>query len=133
MGTWKRFEDLEAWKRARELNRQVYRLSVMGTLARDFELRNQLRRASLSVMGNIAEGFGRGGRKEFIQFLGIARGSGAEIQSHLYGALDASHIDQLTFDNLYKLCDEVMRIITGLMSYLQRCEISGPKFLSAES
>jgi len=133
MGTWKRFEDLEAWKRARELNRQVYRTCSAGSLAKDFELRNQLRGASVSAMGNIAEGFGRGGRKEFIQFLSVAKGSATEVQSHLYAALDAPHIDQPTFDTLSNLADEVIRIITGLMNYLQQCEIAGPKYLGAES
>jgi four helix bundle protein len=131
MATFQRFEDIEAWKRARELNKQVYKLTRSGAIAKDFELRGQLRRASVSAMGNIAEGFGRGGRKEFIQFLSISKGSATEVQSHLYAAFDAPYIDQATFDASYQLADEFIRLITGLMNYLQRCEIAGPKYLTA--
>ena len=129
MATFQRFEDIDAWKRARELNKRVYRFTASGAIAKDFELRGQMRRASLSAMGNIAEGFGREGRKEFIQFLSISKGSATEVQSHLYAALDAEYIDQETFDVSYRLADEVVRLITGLMAYLQRCEIAGPKYL----
>lgn len=129
MATARRFEDLDAWKRARELNRQVYRVTSIGSLAKDFELRGQLRRATVSVMANIAEGFGRGGRKEFIQFLSIAKGSVAEVQSHLYAALDAPHIDRQMFETLYSLADEAAALICGLTNYLQRTDIEGPKYL----
>ena len=81
MATIKRFEDIEAWKKARELTREVYRHSKVGPFSKDFGLRDQIRRAAVSVMSNIAEGFERGGNKEFMQFLAIAKGSVGEIES----------------------------------------------------
>jgi four helix bundle protein len=128
MATIKRFEDLEAWKKARELNRKVYRMTREGPLAKDYGLCDQLRRASVSVMSNIGEGFERDGTKEFIQFLSVAKGSTGEIRAQLYAALDAPYIDQDTFDEMYASAAEVGRIIAGLMDYLQRCDIRGAKF-----
>lgn len=83
-----RFEDILAWQKARELTREVYRLSAEGAFARDFGLRDQLRRASVSIMLNVAEGFARRTNREFIHFLGNAHGSAAEVQAALYVALD---------------------------------------------
>lgn len=130
MATWKRFEELDAWKKARELNRRVYQLTRAGPLSKDFGLCDQLRRSSVSVMSNIAEGFERGGRKEFIQFLSIAKGSVGEIRAQLVAAFDAPYIDQPTFDELTGLALEVGCIIGGLMRYLQNCDIAGPKYLT---
>ncbi|MDE3085054.1 MAG: four helix bundle protein, partial [Verrucomicrobiota bacterium] len=100
MATFKRFEDIEAWQRAREISRQLYALTNNGAFARDFGLRDQVRRASVSVMANIAEGFGRGGNREFSQFLAHSRGSLAELKSHLYVALDAGFMDETAFREL---------------------------------
>ncbi|MEA2084022.1 MAG: four helix bundle protein [Thermodesulfobacteriota bacterium] len=83
-----KFEDIEAWKKARELTKEIYVISNEGPFARDFGLRDQVRRAAVSVMSNIAEGFDRGGNRELIQFLYIAKGSAAEVQAQLYVALD---------------------------------------------
>ncbi len=128
MATANRFEDLEAWKKARELNRRVYRLTREGPITRDFGLCDQMRRASVSVMCNIAEGFERGGRKEFLQFLSVAKGSVGELRAQLVAALDAPYIEQATFDDLVSLAIEVSRIIAGLMRYLQTCDVPGPKY-----
>jgi four helix bundle protein len=130
MATITRFEDIEGWKKARELAREVYALSNLGGLARDFGLKDQLRRASVSVMANIAEGFGRGGNKEFIQFLGHARGSATEVKSHLYVALDVGIMEKADFDRLYRLASEAEALISGLMKYLQGAEFRGRKFKS---
>lgn len=128
MSTITRFEDIEGWKKARELGRRIYGVSNQGSFARDYSLRDQIRRAATSIMANIAEGFGRGGNKEFVQFLGHARGSCAEVKSHLYIALDSRSIDQTEFDGLYQLASEAEALISGLMKYLQNADIRGRKF-----
>ncbi|MEX2027292.1 MAG: four helix bundle protein [Pirellulaceae bacterium] len=88
MALIKRFEDIEAWKKSRQLTRQIYDASKTGGLARDFGLKDQMQRASVSTMSNITEGFDRGGDREFIQFLAMAKGSCAELRSQLYVAFD---------------------------------------------
>jgi len=130
MATVKRFEDLECWKKARELNRRVYLLCRDGALARDFGLRDQMRRAGISVMSNIAEGFERGGRKEFIQFLAVAEGSAGELRTQVVALLDVGYVSQQSYDELYRLAEEIGRIIGGLMKYLQSSEVPGPKYLT---
>jgi four helix bundle protein len=98
-----RFEDLDAWQRGRELSRLVYRLSAQGEFARDFALRDQMRRAAVSVLSNIAEGFERDGDKEFRQFLSQAKGSVGEIKAQSYVALDAGFISQQQFREMHEL------------------------------
>ena len=123
-----RFEDLMSWQKARELNRLVYRVSRNGSFARDQGLRGQIRRASISVMSNIAEGFERGGDKEFIQFLSLAKGSCGEVRCQLYAALDESYINEAEFRELYERSSEVGRLISGMMTYLKNSELRGAKF-----
>ncbi len=103
----KKFEDLIFWQKARELTRLVYSYSKNGGFQKDFELKDQIRRASVSTMANIAEGFGRGGNKEFIQFLFVAKGSLSETQSHLYVALDQEYIDDKKFKTAYDKAAEI--------------------------
>ncbi len=129
MATITRFEDIEAWQKARVLTRHIYDVTGRGAFARDFGLRDQIRRASVSSMSNIAEGFERGGNKEFIQFLSDAKGSTGEVKSQLYVALDASFIAQPQFNELYKLANETSRLVGGFMSYLQTSTFRGKKFL----
>jgi four helix bundle protein len=88
MATINKFEDIEAWQLAKKLANDIYEVIITGTFARDFELRNQISAASGSVMDHIAEGFGRGGRNEFLNFLLVASGSLNETKSQLYSALD---------------------------------------------
>lgn len=107
MGTFKRFEDIVAWQKARELNLEIYRICSSGPFSKDFDLRNQIRRSSISISANIAEGQGRRTDKDFAQFLNIALGSVAETKSHLYLALDLGYIDKTTFDELYTRLDEI--------------------------
>ena len=113
-----RFEDMEAWQKARELARKVYALSNEGAFSRDFELRGQIRRAAVSVMSNIAEGYERGEDAEFRRFLAIAKGSAGEVKAQLYVALDAGFISKPRFDQLYGLSTETGNLIGGLMRYL---------------
>ena len=115
-----RFEDIEAWQVARTLAGDVYKLTGKGDLSRDFGLRDQLQRSAVSVMANIAEGFGRRGRQEFIQFLKIARGSCSEVESHLYIALDAGLIAKADFDQLKAQAETTGRKISAFVTYLQK-------------
>jgi four helix bundle protein len=115
-----RFEDLIAWQRARVLTCEIYSVTRTGRFARDFGLRDQIQRASVSVMSNIAEGFERGRPSEFQQFLSVAKGSCAEVRSQLYVALDVSYLDPTTFDRLRSLAEEVGRIVGGLRASAER-------------
>ena len=115
-----RFEDLIAWQKARQLTVEIYRITAQGEFARDFGLRDQIRRAAVSVMSNIAEGFDRGSRGEFHQFLVIAKASCAEVRSQLYVALDVGYIVQEIFSNLNSSTDELSRIIGGLRAAVQK-------------
>ncbi len=100
MATLTSFEESESWKTACMLTREIYAISRRGGFERDFALRDQIRRASISVMSNIAEGFERGGSNEFINFLSIAHGSAGEGRAQLYVALDQQHVDQGAFTDL---------------------------------
>ncbi|MFA4852927.1 MAG: four helix bundle protein [Bacteroidales bacterium] len=128
MATIEKFEDLEVWKKARMLSKEIYLISSKGNFAKDFDLKNQARRSSGSVMDNIAEGFERGGKGEFIQFLGIAKGSNGELRSQLYRALDNDYITKTEFENLYQKSDEISKMINGLIAYLNRTDIKGSKY-----
>jgi len=108
--------------------RDVYKATAKGAFAKDFGLRDQIRRASVSVMSNVAEGHGRGGRKEFLQFLSMAQGSVNEVCSHLYVASDLGYIDGEQFRALRDLAYESARLIGGLARYLRTTSVSGVKF-----
>ncbi|HEX7860523.1 MAG TPA: four helix bundle protein [Verrucomicrobiae bacterium] len=123
-----KFEDLVAWQRARLLTREIYRVSGAAGFARDFALKDQIRRAAVSIMSNIAEGFERGRPAEFHQMLSIAKASCAEVRSQLYVAFDAGHLNEKTFVSLLQMADEVGRIIGGLrLSVEARREAHGKK------
>jgi four helix bundle protein len=128
MATIYRFEDLDAWKIARELTRDVYRVTKADEFSRDFGLKNQIRNASVSVMSNIAEGFERDGNREFCNFLSIGKGSAGEVRSQLYVALDQDYISRADFDQIYLKAQESGRVIAGLSNYLRQSEYSGNKF-----
>lgn len=115
-----KFEDLIAWQKARELAKAIYKMTEDGKFSRDFGLRDQLRRAAVSVMSNISEGFERMGRAEFHQFLVIAKASCAELRSQLYIAHDIGYITQEQFQEIHGLAEEVGRIIGGLRLSLKR-------------
>ena len=116
----RRFEDLIAWQKARLLTREVYRLTTESPFSRDFALKDQIRRATISIMSNIAEGFERHRPSEFHQFLSIAKASCAELRSQLYIALDASYLDQERFGNLLELATEVGKVIGGLRASVEK-------------
>lgn len=120
MGTVKELEQLETWKTGRELAGMVYKLTGVGAFANDFALRDQIRRASVSVMSNVAEGFDSRTGSLFIDFLGRAKASAAEVKSQLYIALDCSYIDEEQFAAAYDLCDKTARQIYSLTQYLER-------------
>ena len=126
-----KFEDMLSWQKARELTKRVYQISKAGDFAKDFELRGQMRSASVSVMSNIAEGFERGGDKEFLQFLSTAKGSCGEVRSQLYVALDQSYISAVEFDKLSSEALEVSKLVAGFMGYLKQSELRGNKFRRA--
>jgi four helix bundle protein len=128
MATFKKFEDIECWRKARELTRRIYRVSAKARFARDFGLKDQIRRASVSIMSNIAEGHDRSGTGEFIQFLATAKGSAAEVRSQLYVALDEAYIDESDFGELNALAAETGRMIGGLMNYLRSSPYKGTKY-----
>jgi len=129
MANIEKFEDIEAWQKARELTRDIYRITNQGSFARDFGLRDQIRRAAVSTMSNIAEGFGRGGNREFIQFLSTAKGSASEVQAQLYVALDAEYITTEQFRQLYDLAQSSGKLIGGFIRYLQKSDGGGPQNL----
>lgn len=110
-----RFEDIRAWQEARELVREVYALTDGQEFSRDFGLKDQVRRASGSVMANIAEGFERRTRRDFRHLLGIALGSSAEVRSHLYIALDRGYVTQAQFDSAYSRALHASRLIYRFM------------------
>jgi four helix bundle protein len=116
----RRFEDLQAWQKSRELVRFVYRVSATGTMSKDFEFRNQFRGAALSSMSNIAEGFSRKGDREFARFLDIARGSLIEVQSLSYAALDAGHLDERQSRDVYSIAERAISMVAGLTAYLRK-------------
>ena len=116
----KRFEELIAWRKARRLTSQIYRLTRETSLGRDFGLRDQMCRSATSAMSNIAEGFERLGPREFRQFLSIAKGSAGELRSQLYVALDARHITPEQFGALQRDAQELCRVIGGLHAAVSR-------------
>ena len=128
MSKFGRFEDIEAWKSARELTKSVYRISSTGAFARDFGLRDQIRRASVSVVSNIAEGFEREGDKEFLQFLSMAKGSCGEVRAQLYVAFDQGYISKDQFHVVSNNALNISKMISGLMSYLRQSNLRGNKF-----
>ena len=115
-----RFEDLNCWKKARQLTNFVYDISSKAPFASDYELRNQIRRSAGSAMHNIAEGFDAGTDPEFARFLKMSRRSASEVQSQLYLALDRKYIDGAQLKTAYNLATEVKKLINGLIGYLNK-------------
>lgn len=106
----KRFEDILASRKARQLTNKIYKITASGPFATDYGLQKKIQRASVSIMANIAEGFGRHSDKEFANFLNISHASVSEVQSHLYVALDLTYIPNSVFEELYRLLDEIGRM-----------------------
>lgn len=119
MAKIERFEDIKSWQLARDLVQKVYAITRSGEFSRDFGLSDQIRRAAVSVMSNIAEGFERNSTKEFIQFLYIARGSAGEVRSQLYVALDLGYVTEIAFGELLMKAEEISKAIFGFIKYLR--------------
>jgi four helix bundle protein len=120
MAAFRSFEEIKVWQKARGLTQAVYLTTSNGSFAKDFGLRDQIRRSAVSIMANIAEGYGRRTNKEFANFLIIAHGSAAETQSHLYIALDLKYISPEMFKELYDLLDEISRMTMTLCQHLRK-------------
>ena len=119
MAKVERFEDLKVWQGSRDAVNAIYKTSSNGAFARDYALRDQIRRAAISIPSNIAEGFSRHSNKEFIQFLFISKGSAAEVQSQLYTALDQGYISQGEFDSIYETLEVVAKQLSRFITYLK--------------
>jgi four helix bundle protein len=128
MATFKKFEEIECWKRARELTRRVYGVSSKAEFGRDFGLKDQIRRACVSVMSNIAEGYDRSGTGEFVHFLATAKGSAAEVRCQLYVVADQGYLQDPEFVELNSLAAETGNMIAGLMKYLRGSDFKGTKY-----
>ncbi|MEW6066758.1 MAG: four helix bundle protein [Nitrospirota bacterium] len=122
------FEDLEVWKLARALTNKIYVVTNSGVFSKDFSLRDQIRRASVSVMSNISEGFERGGNQEFLQFLSIAKGSSGEVRSQLYVAMDQQYIERKECESLIDEYRKLSIMINNFMEYLKGSRYKGPKY-----
>ena len=120
MARIERFKELVAWQKARVLTQLIYQATQKERFLRDFGLSGQIQRAAVSMMSNVAEGFERGGRGEFHQFLSTAKASCAELRSQLYVAFDVGYLDQKEFDNLMARATEVAKIIGGLRASVAR-------------
>jgi four helix bundle protein len=128
MATINNFEDLKVWQKARILCQEIYQLIEKDKFGRDYKLKDQINGSSGSVMDNIAESFGRQGNNEFINFLTISNGSVLEVKSQLYRALDRKYLPQTKFDELEQLIDEIRKMITSLIIYLNKNDFKGQKF-----
>ena len=115
-----RFEDLEAWQIARELTNKIYSISRKESIRRDYGFVDQIRRAAISIMNNIAEGFERGSNKDFVRFLFIARGSAGEVRSMLYVGLDQGYLADDTFTRCHDLCVRCSQLCWGLIKHLNK-------------
>ena len=128
MPTISKFQDLEIWQKARMLSKEIFEYIETGGFKKDYKLIEQINAASGSIMYNIAEGFERGSRLEFINFLSYAKGSTGEVKSQLITALDRKYLDQEKFDYFYNKADELTKQLTSFINYLNRSSIKGQKF-----
>ena len=128
MATLIKFEDIKAWQKARFFCQEVFKIVNETSLGRDYKLRNQISAACGSIMDNIAEGFGRGGNREFIQFLEVSHGSCCECQSQLYRILDKNYISQEKFNELYDIVSEIRLMLLAFIKYLTKSTLTGPKY-----
>ena len=131
--TVQNFEDLNVWKQARLLTHEVYRLTKTEKFSRDFGLRDQIQRAAISVMSNIAEGFERGGNQEFSQFLYIAKASCGEVRSQLYVAFDQGYVTHDETEKLRQSFKRLSGMISNLIAYMRQSEMRGEKFIRSKS
>jgi len=133
MPTVKRFEDLEIWQLARTIENKIFEQTKTDGLKADYRLKNQINDASSSIMSNIAKGFGRGSRLEFVNFLSFAKGSAAEVQSQLYNCLDRKYLSVEIFDEIYQIIDLLCKKISSFIAYLNKTEMKGQKFVDRKN
>ena len=133
MGTIKRFEEIKAWQEARGLAKLVYDFTRCGELSKDFGLKDQIQRASVSVASNIAEGFARNGNKEFAKFLWIAKGSATEVQSQLYTLMDVGYISETQFQEVYNKAESCIVLIYRFLKALRNSDYSGERYKKTSS
>jgi four helix bundle protein len=133
MAMIERFEDIQAWQMAREITREIYEMTSTGKFSQDYILRDQIRRAVVSISSNIAEGFERDGNKELVNFLSIAKGSCGEVRSQLYLASDQSYLSDEKFREMSEKLIKISRAIAGFMKYLRQSEMRGTKFIVAKT
>lgn len=122
MAAFSRFEDINVWQKSRKLVGKIYEVTTYGQFAKDYDLRSQIRRSSVSIAANIAEGFGRRSDKAFVNFLNISKGSASETQSHLYIAHDLRYLNTADFDWLYGELDQCSRMMTALIKRIRARE-----------
>jgi four helix bundle protein len=128
MATIQKFEDLKVWQKARDLSNKIYPLTFKEPISSDFRFKDQMRGSCGSIMDNIAEGFERGSKLEFINALTVSKGEAGELKSQLYRGLDNNYFSKDLFDNLYNLTDEITKMITSLILYLNKSKFKGQKF-----
>jgi four helix bundle protein len=128
MATITRFEEMEIWKEVRKLSLTIFQYSHKELFAKDFRFRDQIKAAVGSIMDNIAEGFERSSRLEFVNFLSYAKGSCGEVKSQLYRAKDQQYISEAEFQETYNALDKLAANIAGFISYLNQSEVKGQKF-----
>jgi four helix bundle protein len=128
VATVKTFEDLEAWQKARILAKDIFSISIGTDLSRDYRFKDQINAAAGSIMDNIAEGFERSGRLEFVNFLSISKGSCGEVRSQLYRCLDRAYINQEKFNELYLLTIDIGNLLGSWIKYLNQLDQKGTKF-----
>lgn len=128
MSTVQKFEDLEIWQLARRLSQKIYQLIICEPFASDFRLKDQMRRSIGSIMDNIAEGFERGSRLEFINSLTTVKGEIGELKSQLYRALDNHYLHREKFEELYNDANLLTKKTTSFVAYLNKTKIKGQKF-----
>lgn len=130
MAIAKRFEDLDVWIAAKDVAVLVYKITENEHLKKDFGLKDQIRRASISVISNIAESFERNGNREFIQFLSIAKGSAGEVRAQLYIIRELNFINEEEFVLLYEKVTQVSKMLSGFINYLKQSELKGTKYMN---
>lgn len=133
MPTFKKFEEIIAWQKARVLNQQVGKYIDTGRFQRNYPLINQMEGSAGSIMDNIAEGFERSGNREFLQFLYISKGSCGEFRSQLCRACDRNYITNDEFETLYSLSREVIVMLQKLIDYLEQSDYKGPKYKNRDA
>ena len=124
MGQIKHFEDIVAWQSGRDVVNEIYRITATGNFGKDYGLKDQIRRAAVSIISNIAEGFEREGDKEFIRFLSYAKGSCGEVRTQLYIAVDLDYLCEDVFNRLQEMVKRTSELISGLIRYLRKVQRS---------